>query len=106
MRAFARWLPAGVQFSRIPAVYMKGGKTDHDGRRKNDSSHDLEKLASSVAMLAQRQEDMDANIREIKKDVGQMAQKAGRRWDMIVEKAIAAIVGALVGFVLLKLGLG
>ena len=54
----------------------------------------------------QRQEDMDANIREIKKDVGQMAQKAGRRWDMIVEKAIAAIVGALVGFVLLKLGLG
>ena len=116
MRAFARWLPAGVQFSRIPAVYMKGGKTDHDGRRKNDSSHtprraapaaegrirelerrqdDLEKLASSVAMLAQRQEDMDANIREIKKDVGQMAQKAGRRWDMIVEKAIAAIVGAL-----------
>ena len=57
-------------------------------------------------MLAQRQEDMDANIREIKKDVGQMAQKAGRRWDMIVEKAIAAIVGALVGFLLLKLGLG
>ena len=35
-----------------------------------------------------------------------LAQKAGRRWDMIVEKAIAAIVGALVGFVLLKLGLG
>ena len=38
---------------------------------------DLEKLASSVAMLAQRQEDMDANIREIKKDVGHCG-RAGR----------------------------
>ncbi|MFR4595650.1 MAG: hypothetical protein ACLT8T_09640 [Oscillospiraceae bacterium] len=89
--------------------------TRHDGQLQRQEGRikelerrqdDLEKLASSVAILAQRQEDMDANIREIKKDVGQMAQKAGRRWDMIVEKAIAAIVGALVGFVLLKLGLG
>ena len=77
--------------------------TRHDGQLQRQEGRikelerrqdDLEKLASSVAMLAQRQ------------DVGQMAQKAGRRWDMIVEKAIAAIVGALVGFVLLKLGLG
>ena len=35
-----------------------------------------------------------------------MAQRSGRRWDMIVEKAIAAIAGALVGLILLKLGLG
>ena len=45
-------------------------------------------------------------LNEIKKDVSQMAQRSGRRWDMIVEKAIAAIAGALVGFILLKLGLG
>ena len=57
-------------------------------------------------MLAQRQEDMDADVKQIKRDVSQMAQKSGRRWDMIVEKAIAAITGALVGFILLKLGLG
>ena len=56
--------------------------------------------------LAQRQEGMDSDIKEIKKDVNQMAQRSGRRWDMIVEKAIAAIAGALVGFILLKLGLG
>lgn len=67
---------------------------------------DLDKMASCVAKLAQRQQDMDADVKEIKRDVSQMAQKAGRRWEMIVEKAIAAIVGALAGFVLLKLGLG
>ena len=67
---------------------------------------DLDKMASCVAMLAQRQEGMDSDIKEIKKDVNQMAQRSGRRCDMIVEKAIAAIAGALVGFILLKLGLG
>lgn len=79
-----------------------------DGRIKDIERRqdDLDKMASCVAILAQRQEDMDADIKEIKKDVSQMAQKAGRRWDMIVEKAIAAVAGALVGFILLKLGLG
>ena len=79
-----------------------------DGRIKDIERRqdDLDKMASCVAILAQRQEGMDADIKEIKKDVSQMAQKAGRRWDMIVEKAIAAIAGALVGFILLKLGLG
>lgn len=75
-----------------------------DGRIKDIERRqdDLDKMASCVAILAQRQEDMDADIKEIKKDVSQMAQKAGKRWDMIVEKAIAAVAGALVGFILLK----
>ena len=79
-----------------------------DGRIKDIERRqdDLDKMASCVAILAQRQEDMDADIKEIKKDVSQMAQKAGKRWEMIVEKAIAAVVGALAGFILLKLGLG
>ena len=79
-----------------------------DGRIKDIERRqdDLDKMASCVAILAQRQEGMDSDIKEIKKDVSQMAQKAGKRWEMIVEKAIAAIVGALVGFILLKLGLG
>ena len=122
------WLPLGVQFFAVRAVYMKGGGegamteeektillTRHDGLLQRQEGRikelerrqdDLDKMASCVAKLAQRQQDMDADVKEIKRDVSQMAQKAGRRWEMIVEKAIAAIVGALFGFVLLKLGLG
>lgn len=79
-----------------------------DGRIKDIERRqdDLDKMASCVAILAQRQEDMDADIKQIKNDVSQLAQKAGRRWELLVDKAIAAIVGALVGFALLKLGLG
>mgnify|MGYP004496381993 CR=1 FL=1 len=89
--------------------------TRHDGQLQRQEGRikelerrqdDLDKMASCVAILAQRQEGMDSDIKEIKKDVSQMAQKAGRRWEMIVEKAAAAVIGALVGFLMLKLGLG
>lgn len=89
--------------------------TRHDGQLQRQEGRikelerrqdDLDKMASCVALLAQRQEGMDSDIKEIKKDVSQMAQKAGRRWEMIVEKAAAAVIGALVGFLMLKLGLG
>ena len=89
--------------------------TRHDGQLQRQEGRikelerrqdDLDKMASCVAILAQRQEGMDSDIKEIKKDVSQMAQKAGRRWEMIVEKAAAAVSGALVGFLMLRLGLG
>ncbi len=89
--------------------------TRHDGQLQRQEGRikelerrqdDLDKMASCVAILAQRQEGMDSDIKEIKKDVSQMAQKAGRRWEMIVEKAAAAVIGALVGFLMLRLGLG
>ena len=89
--------------------------TRHDGQLQRQEGRikelerrqdDLDKMASCVAILAQRQEGMDSDIKEIKKDVSQMAQKAGRRWEMIVETAAAAVIGALVGFLMLRLGLG
>ena len=89
--------------------------TRHDGQLQRQDGRikdlerrqdDLDKMASCVAILAQRQEGMDSDIKEIKKDVSQMAQKAGRRWEMIVETAAAAVIGALVGFLMLRLGLG
>lgn len=79
----------------------------HEGRIRELEKRqgDLDRMAGSVAMLAKHQQDMDESLREIRRDVGQMARNAGRRWEALVDKAIAAIVGGLVGFVLLKLGL-
>jgi len=114
-------------FLRLGRIYERRGRkamteeektillTRHDGQLQRQDGRikdierrqdDLDKMASCVAILAQRQEDMDADIKQIKNDVSQLAQKAGRRWELLVDKAIAAIVGALVGFALLKLGLG
>ena len=67
---------------------------------------DNEKLLASIARLDQRQKDMDADIKEMKGDLKVIAGKPGKRWENVVDKALMAIVAAIVGYLILKLGLG
>ena len=67
---------------------------------------DMTELVQSVATIAQKQTDMDADVREIKTDVKSLAAKPGKRWEGIVDKALLAVVAALVGYILFKLGIG
>ena len=67
---------------------------------------DNEKMLASIARLDQRQKDMDTDVKEIKADVKALAGKPAKRWEAVVEKALMAVVTAIVGYVLIKLGLG
>ena len=66
---------------------------------------DMTALVRSVATIAQKQTDMDVDVREIKADVKTLAAKPGRRWEAITDKALLAAVTGLVGYVLIRLGL-
>ena len=66
----------------------------------------LTELVQSVATIAQKQVDMDNDMKEVKADVKALNGKSGRRWESIVEKALLTAVAALVGWCLLKLGIG
>ena len=66
----------------------------------------LTELVQSVATIAQKQVDMDSDMKEVKADVKELTGKPGRRWESIVEKALLTAVAALVGWCLLKLGIG
>lgn len=63
-----------------------------------------EELVTSVALLAQKQESIEGDVKEIKSTVKTLADKPGRRWDAIVDKVLLGIVGAVVLFMLAKLG--
>ncbi|MGM9608237.1 MAG: hypothetical protein ACI3XJ_12105 [Oscillospiraceae bacterium] len=65
----------------------------------------LDKLASSVAALAVKQEDMDGDVKEIKADVKSLAGKPGKRWESIADKAVWAVLAAVIAFVLGRVGL-
>ena len=67
---------------------------------------DNEQMLASIARLDQRQKDMDTDVKEIKADVKALAGKPAKRWESIVDKVLMAIVAALVGYVVLQLGLG
>lgn len=64
----------------------------------------LDEIVGSVKVLANQQKTVEADVKEIKKDVKEMAGKPGRRWDAIVEKALLTVVGAILLYILARLG--
>ncbi|MBQ6848640.1 MAG: hypothetical protein IJN76_01130 [Clostridia bacterium] len=70
------------------------------------AQEDITALVESVASIAQKQKDMDGDMKEIKADVKLLAGKPAQRWESIVEKVLLTAVAALVGWCLLKIGIG
>lgn len=66
---------------------------------------DAEKLVTSVAIIAEKQNQMDGDIKEMKGDVKRILDKPGKRWDSIVEKVLLTAVTAVVVYMLTHLGL-
>ena len=66
---------------------------------------DLEVLASSVSALAVKQKDMEDDVKEIKADVKTLAAKPGKRWESIADKAVWAVLAAVIAFLLGRIGL-
>jgi len=66
----------------------------------------LTELVQAVATIAQKQSDMDSDMKEVKADVKGIAGKPGKRWEAIVEKALTALVAGLVAYALMKFGIG
>ena len=66
---------------------------------------DMEELISSVAVLAQRMGTVEGSVSEIRGNVRTLMDKPGKRWDSVVEKVLLVVVGAVVAWVLAKIGL-
>lgn len=66
----------------------------------------LHQLATSVEVLATKQETIEANVNEIKDDVKSLKALPGSRWEAVVKGVITALIAGLIGFALAKLGVG
>ena len=67
---------------------------------------DFGDLISTVKVLADREARVEKDVGEIKETVQEIKEKPGRRWEGIVEKGIYTIVGGVVAYCLIKLGIG
>jgi hypothetical protein len=65
----------------------------------------LDTLVATVAVLAEKESNVENDVKEIKSDVKSIKDKPGKRWDDIVDKAIWAVLAALIAFLLGKFGL-
>lgn len=66
---------------------------------------DLTDLIASVKVLATREERLETDVKEIKVDVKNLADKPAKRWDNLVNQIIYILAAAVIGFVLAKIGM-
>ena len=95
----------GIQ-AKIAEIEQRSKSNTH---RINDLEADnkaLHQLATSVEVLATKQEAIEENVNEIKADVKSLKALPGSRWEAVVKGLITAILAGLIGFALARLGLG
>jgi hypothetical protein len=75
-------------------------RLDEVERRQNN----LEELVSTVKVIAFRQENVETVVKGINTKVEELAGKPGKRWDNIVDKVLLTIIGAILLYIMAKLG--
>lgn len=80
---------------------------------KLEKDHDvLHSMAASLEVMANEQKHQTQAITDVKTDMGRLETKVdvleskpGKRWDGLVDKLIWGVAGAVLAFLLAKLGL-
>lgn len=90
---------------RLTEVEERAKSNTHrldDMEKRQDN---LDALVGTVKVLADREERVEEDVKEIKSDVKSLASKPAKRWDNLIGQIITIVVAALVGFILAKIGL-
>ena len=95
----------GIQ-AQIASVEARCKSNSHRIDELEADNRALHQLATSVEVLATKQEAIEENVNEIKADVKSIKALPGSRWEAVVKGVITAILAGLIGFALAKLGLG
>ena len=90
---------------RLTEVEERSKSNSHRLGEVEQRQDKLDELVSTVKVLATREETVENDVKEIKSDVKSLASKPGKRWDSLVEKVLFAVVGAVLAFLLAKIGL-
>jgi seryl-tRNA synthetase len=89
---------------RLTAAEDRSKSNQHRLDEVERRQDNLEELVGTVKALAIREEIMETDVKEIKSDVKELNGKAGKRWDAIVDKVLLTAIGAIVLYILARLG--
>ena len=95
----------GIQ-AQIASVEARCKSNTHRIDELEADNKALHQLATSVEVLATKQETIEANVTEIKDDVKSLKALPAGRWEAVIKGVITALIAGLIGFALARLGLG
>ena len=90
---------------RLTEVEARSRSNAHrldDVEKKQD---DLSELVGTVKVLATKEAQVEADVKEMKDDVKSLINKPAKRWELIVTEGIKILVAVVLGFLLAKFGL-
>lgn len=90
---------------RLTEIGERAKSNTHRLDKVEKRQEELSQLVSSVKVLAEREQNVEVDVKEIKNDVKILTGKSAKRWDSVVDKIIVALVAAVVGFLLSNIGL-
>lgn len=94
----------GIQ-AKIVEIDQRSKSNTHRINDLEEDNRALHQLATSVEVLATKQETIEANVSEIKDDVKSLKAIPGGKWDSLVKTILTALAGGLVAYALFRLGL-
>ena len=86
--------------TRLVEVEQRSKSNMHrlDAVEKNQEA--LNSIATSVAVMAEQQNNISEKVDTIDAKVDSLEGKSGKRWDSLVDKAIWAFAGAFIAWVM------
>ena len=90
---------------RLTEVESRSKSNTHRLDEMEKRQDDLDELVSTVKVLADREVRVENDVKEIKDDVKSLKIKPLKRWDSVVNTVLIALVTAIAGFLLARLGL-
>lgn len=90
---------------RLTEVEARSKSNAHRLEEVEKRQENLEKLTTSVSLLAEREERVESDVKEIKCDVKTLAEKPAKRYDSLVDKVVWAVLAAVIAFFLGRVGL-
>lgn len=90
---------------RLTEVETRSKSNSHRLDKLEESTEAINRLATSMEVMAERQEQVVETVGKLDTKVTLLEEKPAKRWDSLMDKVIWAVAAALIGFVLARLGL-
>ena len=90
---------------RLTEVEERAKSNSHRIDKVEKQQDEFVDLVTSVKILAEREQNVENDVKEIKSDVKSLTSKPGKRWDSLIDKITVAIIGAVIGLLLSLIGL-
>ena len=90
---------------KLAETEARSKSNTHRIDKLEQSTEAINRLATSVEVMATKQDTMNDNLYKIAGKVEQIEAEPGKRWKSVVEKVTLLVVAAVVGYILARVGL-